>query len=127
MSRPKQVLLIACGTVSVGVGIVGVFVPLLPTTPFLLLAAYFFARSSERLYRWLLRNRVIGEYLKRYYEGHCMSRRHKVMTLALLWVALASTAALVAESWWLRAVLGGVGLAVTTHILMLPTEKRSTG
>ncbi len=127
MTRPKQVLLITCGTVSVGVGVVGVFVPLLPTTPFLLLAAYLFGRSSEHLYRLLLGNRLIGDYLKRYYEGHCMSRRHKVMTLALLWVALASTAVLVAESWWLRAVLGSVGLAVTAHILMLPTEKKSAG
>jgi len=127
MTRRRQVLLIACGTASVGVGVIGAFVPLLPTTPFLLLAAYLFGRSSERLYRLLLGNRLIGEYLRLYYEGRCMSRRHKVVTLALLWIALASTAALVAESWWLRGVLGSVGLAVTAHVLMLPTEKRSTG
>ncbi len=127
MTRPKRVLLIACGTASVGVGAIGIFVPILPTTPFLLLAAYLFARSSEHMYRWLLGNRMIGEYLRRYYEGRCMSRLHKVLTLALLWLVLASTAAFVVGSWRVRGVLGVVGAAVTVHILMLPRERDATG
>jgi uncharacterized membrane protein YbaN (DUF454 family) len=126
MTRPKRVLLIACGTASVGVGVVGAFVPILPTTPFLLLAAYLFARSSERLYGWLLGNRVIGDYLRRYYEGRCMSGRHKVLTLSLLWSVLSSTAAVAVGAWWVRGVLGGVGIAVTAHILMLPRERNVT-
>jgi uncharacterized membrane protein YbaN (DUF454 family) len=101
---------------------VGAFVPILPTTPFLLLAAYFFARSSERLYGWLLGNRFVGDYLRRYYEGRRMSRRHKVITLVLLWAVLASTAAWATISWWVRGVLGGVGVAVTAHVLWLAEE-----
>jgi len=119
MTRPKQLLLIAGGTASVGVGIVGVFLPILPTTPLLLLAAYLFARSSERLYGWLLGNRLIGEYLRDYYEARCMSGRHKIATLLLLWSVLLTTAVLAVDSWLLRGVLGAVGAAVTIHIVML--------
>jgi len=120
MTRPERALMIACGTASVGIGVIGVFLPLLPTTPFLLLAAYLFARSSDRLYEWLLGNRVVGAYLRRYYEGRCMSGRHKAVTLALLWIVLGLSALLVADAWWVRGVLGGVGVAVTLHILRLP-------
>ena len=122
MTRPKQFLLIAGGTASVGIGVVGAFLPILPTTPFLLLAAYLFARSSECLYGLLLGNRLVGDYLRRYYEGRCMSRRHKAVTLVLLWSVLASTAGLAVGSWWLRGGLGAIGVAVTTHLLMLPGE-----
>ena len=122
MTRPKQLLFIAGGTASVGIGVVGAFLPILPTTPFLLLAAYLFARSSERLYEWLLGNRLVGDYLRRYYEGRCMSRRHKAVTLVLLWSVLASTAALAAGSWWMRGGLGAIGVAVTAHLLLLPSE-----
>ena len=125
MTRPKRVLLIAGGTTSVGIGVVGVFLPILPTTPFLLLATYLFARSSERLHRWLLGNRLVGDYLRRYYEGRCMSRRHKAGTLVMLWLALATTALFVVDSWLVRSVLGVVGVAVTIHILTLRGERES--
>ena len=122
MTRPKQLFFIAGGTASVGIGVVGVFLPILPTTPFLLLAAYLFARSSERLYGLLLGNRFVGGYLRRYYEKRAMSRRHKTVTLALLWSVLLSTAGLVVGSWWVRGLLGVVGIGVTMHLLMLPCD-----
>ena len=123
MTRRKRVLLIAVGIASVGIGIVGALLPILPTTPFLLLATYLFARSSERLHRWLLGNRLVGDYLRRYYEGRCMSRRHKAGTLVMLWLALATTALFIADSWLVRGVLGVVGVAVTIHILTLQGER----
>ena len=69
LGRPRRGLLVVGGTVAVGLGVVGIFVPLLPTPPFLLLAAACFVRSSDRLYRWLLGNRLFGEYIPRYREG----------------------------------------------------------
>ena len=122
MTRPKRLIFIAGGGASVGIGVVGVFLPILPTTPFLLLAAYLFARSSDRLYGWLLGNRFVGSYLRRYYERRAMSRRHKAVTLVLLWSVLLATAGLVVGSWWVRGLLGVVGIGVTTHLLMLPCE-----
>jgi len=122
VTRPKQLLFIAGGTASVGIGVVGAFLPILPTTPFLLLAAYLFARSSEHLYEWLLGNRLVGDYLRRYYERRSMSRRHKAVTLVLLWSVLLSTAVLVVDWWWMRGLLGVVAIGVTTHLLMLSCE-----
>jgi len=123
MTRARTLLLIVGGTISVAVGIVGIFVPLLPTTPFLLLAAFLYARGSQRLYKRLLGNRLIGNYLRRYYERRCMTRRHKLVTLTLLWAVIVLSAALATDSWWARGILGGVAVAVTTHILLLPGER----
>jgi len=123
MTRARTLLLIVGGTISVAVGIVGIFVPLLPTTPFLLLAAFLYARGSKRLYKRLLGNRLIGNYLRRYYERRCMTCRHKLVTLTLLWTVIVLSAALAADSWWARGILGGVAVAVTTHILLLPGER----
>lgn len=123
MTRATRLLLISCGTVSVGIGVVGVFVPLVPTTPFLLLAAFLYGRSSERFYNWLVGNRWIGDYLRRYYERQCMSRRHKVITLALLWAVLTLTGIRAVDAWWARGILAGIAIAVTIHILVLPAER----
>jgi len=120
-------LLIAGGTASVGVGIVGIFVPLLPTTPFLLLAAVLYSRSSDRLSGWLLGNRWFGAYVRRYRERRSMSRRHKAFTLALLWGAIGSSAALVVTAWWGRLILAIVAVGVTVHVLLLGTESTYKG
>jgi len=126
MIQPTRFLLIGCGTALVGVGLVGVFLPLLPTTPFLLLAAFLYARSSERFYNWLVGNRWIGEYLRRYYEKRCMTRRHKTFTLSFLWAAIGLSGALAVQTWSVRVILAGVAAAVTTHILLLPNEQRGS-
>jgi len=119
--------MIAFGAASAGVGVVGAFVPILPTTPFLLLAAFLLARSSERLHRRLLGNRLIGEYLRLYYERRCMTRRHKAVTVVLLWVGLAFSAVVAVDPWWIRGILGGIGVGVTAHIVLLPNgADRST-
>jgi len=126
MTRARTLLLIVGGTVSLAVGVVGVFVPLLPTTPFLLLAAFLYARGSKRLYKRLLGNRLIGGYLRRYYEQRCMTRQHKAVTLALLWAVIALSAAVAVDAWWVRGLLAGIGAAVTAHILLLPRDRTET-
>ena len=122
MTRSKRILLVACGTASVAVGIVGIAIPLVPTTPFLLLAAYLYARSSERLHSWLLWNRVFGGYLRRYIDGRQMSRRDKAITLLLLWSTLSVTLCWAVESWWIRGALVVMGAAVSAHILRLSSR-----
>ena len=74
---PRPVLVVV-GVAAVVVGAVGVVVPLLPTTPFLLLAAACFMRSSDRLYRWLTRNRLLGDYIRNYREHRAMTWRANV-------------------------------------------------
>jgi uncharacterized membrane protein YbaN (DUF454 family) len=105
----------------VGIGTIGVFVPLLPTTPFLLLAAACFIRSSDRLYAWLIHHRWFGSYIRNYREHHAITLRAKVVTLSLLWGVIGYSALFVARAWWLRSLLGVVAVGVTIHLLQLKT------
>lgn len=121
MSRPLRGLLFVLGTLSAGLGIAGIILPLVPTTPLLLLSAYCYARSSERLHRWLLGNRWLGAYIRNYHEGRGMPRREKAVTLALLWLTIGLTGLLILSQWWARALLVAVAVGVTTYLLRLPT------
>jgi uncharacterized membrane protein YbaN (DUF454 family) len=116
-------LLIAAGTLCVVLGLVGVVVPVLPTTPFLLLAAACYGRSSPRLLRWLLHNRLFGEYLRRYHAGEGMSLQSKVTTLGLLWITLGLTLLwlLPPGMLWVRLLILAMGGGVTWHLLRIPT------
>lgn len=114
-------VLMTTGVLAVAAGVIGVFVPLLPTTPFLLLAAACFFRSSRRLYIWLVGHRWLGPYLRNYRERHAMTWRAKATALVLLWGAIGYSAVLVASAWWLRLGLGLVALGVTLHLLHLRT------
>ncbi|HOC18828.1 MAG TPA: YbaN family protein [Vicinamibacterales bacterium] len=121
MSRVRRVLFTATGFAATGLGVLGIILPLMPATPFLLLAAYFFSRSSPRFHRWLLTNRVFGSYIENYRSGRGLSLTEKVVTIATLWIALAITAATAVGVWWGRALLLAVAIGVTTHLLRLPT------
>ncbi|MDD4904210.1 MAG: YbaN family protein [Candidatus Bipolaricaulis sp.] len=122
MKRSTQSLLIVAGALCVAVGVVGILLPILPTTPFLLLAAFLFARSSSRCHRWLLTNRLCGDYVRRYLEHRAMSRRHKIVTLILLWTGIGCSIALAVSALWLRLLLGVVAVAVTIHILAIRSQ-----
>lgn len=121
MGKVRRLLLVAAGTCSVALGVIGIFVPVLPTTPFLLLAAALYAQSSERFYRWLLGQRYLGAYIRNYREGRGIPLRTKVVTLGMLWLTIGSTAAFVVEGWLLRLLLVAVAIGVTIHIARAPT------
>ena len=121
----RRWLLVAAGTACVALGVVGALVPVLPTTPFLLLAAACYARSSRRLHRWLFANRLFGDYLRRYRAGEGLPRASKIATLALLWASLAASAFLAVPGrlWWVRALLLLVGIGVTIHVARIGTRR----
>ena len=120
-SRVTRALLMAAGSLLVALGAVGIFVPLLPTTPFLLLAAYCFLRSSERLHAWLLSNRLLGSYIRGYQDGSGIPLVAKAATLALLWATIAVSAVLFVDALLVRVVLLVVAVAVSAHVLTLRT------
>ncbi len=126
LTRPgtvKRGLLAACGLAAVGLGIAGIFLPLLPTTPFLLLAAACFFRSSERLYGWLLNHQRLGRYVRQYRENRAVPLKAKLATLLLLWATLAFSGLAVATTLWARVLLLAVGVGVTLHLLAMKTLK----
>jgi uncharacterized membrane protein YbaN (DUF454 family) len=122
MRRITRFLWVGGGTICVVMAVAGIFLPLLPTTPFLLLAAFLYSRGSKRFHGWLLGNRWFGDYLRRYREHRSMTRRHKVFTLTLLWVVVGLSAAFVVAQWWARLLLAIVAVGVTIHILWLGTD-----
>lgn len=123
MNDLKRTFLIACGTLSVALGVVGIFFPVLPTTPFLLLAAVCYARSSERFYHWLLTNRWLGEYIRNYREGRGIPLKQKVLTITLLWLSIGYAALFVAPLWWVRLILFGIATGVTIHLVRTKTYR----
>ncbi len=115
----KKILLIIAGTLFLILGVVGIFIPLLPTTPFLLLAAACYARSSQSCYEWLLNNRWFGNYIRNYIEGRGVPLKVKRVTLILLWIVIGSSILFVIQSFYIRLILVGIAIGVSIHILRL--------
>ncbi len=121
----KKRLLLIGGTLSLGLGIVGMLVPVLPTTPFLLLTAYCYLRSSERMHAWLMNHRLFGTYIHNYMEYRAISFRARIISLIGLWASLAVSFILVAVPA-VRWVLVLVGVGVSVHLLMLKPMPKAT-
>jgi len=114
-------LLMSLGVLATAVGLIGVVVPLLPTTPFLLLAAACFVRSSDTMYGRLTSNRLFGGFIRDYREQRGVSARAKIMALVLLWSVIGYTALTAVTAAWLRVLLVAIAVAVTLHLLRLRT------
>ena len=118
-SPVTRALLLVAGLLSVGLGVLGVFLPLLPTTPFLLLAAYCFIRSSNRLYNWLIHNKFLGNYIHNYIENRAIEPKVKWFTIVLLWVSILTSAVTLSFDLWIKILLIAIAIGVTVHILKL--------
>ena len=120
MKRGARTALVVCGTVALALGVAGLFLPVLPTTPFLLLAAACYARSSTRLHDWLVNSRYFGEYIRDYRDRRAIKLRLKVFAIAMLWLAI-GISILAVDLVWLRLLLAVIAVAVTAHLLSLRT------
>jgi hypothetical protein len=114
------------GIISVGLGTAGIFLPLLPTTPFLLLAAACFIRSSDRLYEWLIQNRWFGSYLRNYREHRAIPLRAKVIALILLWATMTYSVLFLLANKALQVFLLAIASGVTVYLLSLRTIGKSS-
>ena len=112
------------GTVSLVLGVIGIFLPVLPTTPFLLLSAALYLRSSKRLYNWLLSHKHLGPYIKNFYEKRAIPLRVKIVSVTLLWLTLLYCAIFVATTWWMRLLFVIIALGVSMHILRYNTLQK---
>ncbi|HED24358.1 MAG TPA: DUF454 domain-containing protein [Firmicutes bacterium] len=116
----KKALLIAGGSLALGLGVIGIFLPVLPTTPFLLLAAYCYIRSSQKLYSWLINHRIFGTYIYSYLTYGAITRSTRTGALILLWSTLLLSSIFI-PVWILKLVLLAVGIGVTVHLIKLKT------
>jgi uncharacterized membrane protein YbaN (DUF454 family) len=121
----RRGLYFSIGTVSVVLGLIGIFVPIWPTTCFLLLAGWCFARSSRRAERWLHENRVFGKYLRDYRERGVISPRVRLGSVTVLWLFIGLSSVLVGFKLWIVGLLVLIAGAVTLHLYALPTAPAS--
>ena len=112
------------GLISLGLGVLGAFLPVLPTTPFLLLSAALYVRSSQRLYDWLMSHKHLGPYIKNFREHKALPLRVKIVSVTMVWATLLYCAFFVAKEWWMSAMFITIATAVSAHILRYKTLKR---
>lgn len=116
----KKYLYISLGTLSLILGSIGIVLPLLPTTPFLLVSAFFYLRSSRKLYDWLLNHKLFGIYIYSYINYHAIDLKTKIASISLLWITL-SISMVIVNNIYLTLLLTTIAIAVSTHLLMLKT------
>lgn len=122
-NRVLQLFLIISGVICVALGTLGAFVPLLPTTPFLLLASYCFIRSSDRLYNWLINHRFLGKFIRDYVEHKSINPNVRLITLAILWTSILSSVILLQVKIWVKLLLLAIAIGVTIHLMLLKKSK----
>ena len=120
-------LLVAAGTFFVVLAIVGIFLPVLPTVPFLLLASTCYAKSSKRFYNWLLNNKWFGIYIKNYQKGGGIPLKMKALSIFSLWATIIFSAVFVVHIPFVRIILILIAIGVTIHTLHIQTLKQQTG
>jgi uncharacterized membrane protein YbaN (DUF454 family) len=116
-----RALLIGVGWLSVGVGVIGLFLPLVPTVPLLLLAAACFARSSERFHRWLVEHNHLGPLLRDYLQGAGIPLRAKLVAIGMVWVSVPTSAFIFVAVPWVRLLLLAIAAGITWYLVWLPT------
>jgi uncharacterized protein len=122
-TRIKRALFTAAGTFFLAVAAIGIILPILPTTPFLLLAAACYVEGSERMHRWLLTNRLFGSYLRNYREGKGITATNKAFTLTMLWVMILIAVIFMTDVRLYQIIMFAVPIGVSIHLLRIPTYK----
>nr|WP_288499240.1 YbaN family protein [uncultured Pseudomonas sp.] len=112
--------LLTIGWLSVALGVLGIFLPLLPTTPFLLLAAACFMRSSKRFYLWLVEHPRLGPWIRDYLAGEGIPRKAKIYAISLMWLSIGISCALV-PLIWARLFMLTSAVLVSLYILKQKT------
>jgi uncharacterized membrane protein YbaN (DUF454 family) len=121
MSSIKKIMLILIGSVALILGTAGIFLPLLPTTPFLLLSAACYIKSSEKLYSFLINNKFLGSYIKNYREKKGIPRKTKIIAIMLLWISICYSTIFVLENNVIKFILFIVASGVTVHLIKIKT------
>lgn len=129
--KVTRAIWLVTGLICLSLGALGIVLPILPTTPFLIAAAACFCKSSTRMYNWLLNNKWVGEYIRSYKEGRGLPMGAKITTLAFLWATIGISTVFFLN-WLLpsqlvlpiQLIMITVAVGVSIHILKLPTLKK---
>lgn len=117
LKKLVKTLFLFIGIVSLVLGFIGIFLPLLPTTPFILLAAYCFAKSSERFHRYIMQHKLFGRMVTDFYEKKVISAKNKIIALTLMWITLSLSVIFFMPYIWVKLVVLGIGVSVSIYLL----------
>jgi uncharacterized membrane protein YbaN (DUF454 family) len=120
-----RALFFVAGSVSLALGSIGIVLPVLPTTPFLLLALACYCRSSKRMTKWVLTNKYFGSYIRRYKEGKGIPIKTKILALAALWITISYSAFFIVNIGIVQLILFAIAIAVSVHTIRLPTYRET--
>jgi len=123
ISPLTKYLYLASGFILVIIGVVGIFLPILPTTIFLILASACFIRSSPKANEWLRNHKILGMYIKNYQDKSGLTLKSKIINIILLWLMISVSAFLFTEIWYIRLLLFLIAVGVTIHLLIVKTKK----
>lgn len=112
--------LLLCGVFCTALAVLGIFLPLLPTVPLLLLAVACFARSSEKCHNWLLGHHRLGPLVSGYLDGSGIPLRARNMAIFMLWLTISTSALFLVPLIWIKVLLFTIAVGVTIHLLRLP-------
>ena len=118
-----RITLISLGIISLTLGIIGIFVPILPTTPFLLASVALFAKSSPKLYYKLLNNKYLGEYIKNFRVHKSIPLKTKIFAISLLWISIATSIIFFIKILWVKILVASIASVVTYYILNFKTKR----
>lgn len=124
MNRLKKIILISAGTLSLAIGIVGIVVPGLPTTTFLLIASACYVRSSEKLYSWLINHKVFGKFIRDYQTHKAITMRQKIISLVSMWLMITISAIFFINTMWLKILLFLCAVIGSAVVLSVKTLKK---
>jgi uncharacterized membrane protein YbaN (DUF454 family) len=117
-------LYVILGSIALALGIAGIFLPLLPTTPFLLLAASLYLKGSPKRYNWLINHRCLGPYIRNFRENRAIPLRVKIISVSLVWITILYGVCFVVALLWLKILLLCIAAGVSYHILSFKTLKQ---
>jgi uncharacterized protein len=111
------------GVLLVAIGVIGIFLPILPTTIFLILASACFIKSSPQANEWLRNHKILGMYIKNYQDKSGLTIKSKIFNITLLWLMISASAIFFTDLWYIKFLLFAIAIGVTIHLVMVKTKK----
>jgi uncharacterized membrane protein YbaN (DUF454 family) len=118
-----RVLVLVAGFVSLVIGIIGIFLPLLPTTPFVILSAYCFGKSSKKIHKLLMQQKYFGKIILEYEQNKIIRPKIKVIAITSMWVSLLLSITFFMPYYWVKAIVVAIGICVTVYLVRFPSGK----
>ena len=121
-NKTRNIFYVALGSISLALGTLGIFLPLLPTTPFYLLTAWLYMKGSEKLYRKVMSNKFFGTIVRDFQENKTILLKTKIFSVSFLWITILSSAFFFVSILWVKILLIGIAIGVTIHVLSYKTK-----